>query len=168
VNGYDAFSSDRESDSVSPYQMFYLLSALRDAGAAELAERAIRRVYAQMLAHPTGTLWEQSHAGKSLTHAWSSGCNHYLATAVLGVRMGFSAPDQIRRVLVAPAAASISWAKGRVPHPLGDVAVAWERRDDGLHLVVSAPEGVPVDVAPAGPFASLPCHVDLRTTPVEV
>ena len=99
---------------------------------------------------------------------WSSGCNHYLATAVLGVRMGFSAPDQIRRVLVAPAAASISWAKGRVPHPLGDVAVAWERRDDGLHLVVSAPEGVPVDVAPAGPFASLPCHVDLRTTPVEV
>ena len=164
----DAFSSDRESDSVSPYQMFYLLSALRDAGAAELAERAIRRVYAQMLAHPTGTLWEQSHAGKSLTHAWSSGCNHYLATAVLGVRMGFSAPDQIRRVLVAPAAASISWAKGRVPHPLGDVAVAWERRDDGLHLVVSAPEGVPVDVAPAGPFASLPCHVDLRTTPVEV
>ena len=83
-------------------------------------------------------------------------------------RMGFSAPDQIRRVLVAPAAASISWAKGRVPHPLGDVAVAWERRDDGLHLVVSAPEGVPVDVAPAGPFASLPCHVDLRTTPVEV
>lgn len=163
----EAFSPDCESASVSPYQMFYLLSALRDVGVAELAEHAIRLVYARMLDHPTGTLWEQSHPGKSLAHAWSSGCNHYLATAVLGVRMGLCDPGEIRRVLVAPTAASVTWASGCVPHPLGDVAVAWERRDDGLRIVVTAPEGVPVEVAPAGPLASLPCHVELGTTSVE-
>jgi hypothetical protein len=158
----DAFRPDRESESVSPYQMFYLLSALRDQGAAELAETTIRRIYAQMLANPTGTLWEQSHPDKSLVHAWSSGVNDYLTTAVLGVRLGFCDPGELTRVRIAPCAASVTWARGRVPHPLGDVDVAWERHADGLHVSVTAPEGVPVDVSPAGPLAGLPCFVSRK------
>ncbi len=163
----EAFSPDCEAASVSPYQMFYLLSALRELGAAELAESTIRRVYARMLDHPTGTLWEHSLSGNSLAHAWSSGCNHYFTTAVLGVRLGFCDPGETGRILVAPTAAAITWARGRVPHPLGEVDVAWERRDDALHISVKAPTGVPVEVAPAGPLASLPCHIDRETAPLE-
>lgn len=154
------YSPDNESRSVSPYQMFFLLAALRRHGAAGLAEDAIRRVYALMLDRPTGTLWEHSHPGESLAHAWSSAVNDYFATAVLGVRMGFDSPAEPARVIVAPCAATVKWAKGRVPHPLGDVEVAWERRGDDLHVAVAAPEGADVQVTPAGPLARLACHIE--------
>lgn len=152
------YAPDREAESVSPYQMFYLLSALRDEGAADMAEAAIRNVYAEMLATPTGTLWEVSHPSQSLVHAWSSGCNHYFATAILGVRMGFRDAEELSRILIAPTS-TLAWARGRVPHPLGDVDVEWERRADRLHVTVAAPGNVPIEVAPAGPLAGLPCQV---------
>jgi hypothetical protein len=52
--------------------------------------------------------------------------------------MGFDSPAETTRVIVAPCAATVEWAKGRVPHPLGDVDVAWERRGDALHVAVTA------------------------------
>ncbi len=154
------YTPDRESESVSPYQMFYLLSALRRHGCAELAETTIRRVYALMLDNPSGTLWEHSRATQSLVHAWSSGINTYFATAILGVDMGFDAQEKMTSIRLAPCAASITWARGRVPHPLGNIDVAWERRDDGLYITHNAPDGVPVTLAPAGPLAALPCFVN--------
>jgi hypothetical protein len=151
----DGFAPDREPQSVSPYQMFYLLALLRALGEAELAENTIRRVYAGMLARPTGTLWEQSQPDKSLTHAWSCAINDYFATAVLGVRLGFEGRDELAPIRVRPCAAALSWARGTVPHPRGDVSVAWRRDGGRLHVTVKAPDGVPVDVAPAGPLAAL-------------
>lgn len=152
----ETYNPDRESDSISPYQMFYLLSVLGQHGCAELAESTIRRVYALMLENPTGTLWEHSRSTASLVHAWSSGVNHYFATAVLGVDMGFDATERMTSIRVAPCAASITWARGRVCHPLGIVDIAWERRDGGLHITVNAPDGVTVSIEPAGPLAALP------------
>lgn len=93
----EAYTPANEPDSVSPYQMFYLLMALRAIGEDELAERAIRLVYADMLARPTGTLWEDGGSGQSLVHAWSSGCAAYLAVARLGRDLGF--PDPAESVL---------------------------------------------------------------------
>ena len=149
------FAPDQESKSVSPYQMFYLLSLLREWGEAELAEDAIRSVYAGMLAAPTGTLWEHSLPDQSLPHAWSCGINDYFATAVLGVRMGFESAHEVGSILISPCAASLDWAKGRVAHPLGDVSVDWKRSGNTLSIAVKAPEGVPVKVLPAGPLAGL-------------
>lgn len=149
------FAPDNESKSVSPYQMFYLLALLRELGEAGLAENTIRRVYALMLEKPTGTLWEVSRPSQSLTHAWSCGINDYLATTVLGVRMGFDNENEVKTILVSPCAASLDWAKGTVPHPLGDVFVEWRRTGDRLSVTVKAPPGVPVKVVPAGPLANL-------------
>ncbi len=155
----EAYDPNHASDSVSPYQLFYLLSALSRHNCAELAETTIRRVYGPMLDNPTGTLWEHGHSGNSLVHAWSTGVNTYLATTVLGVRMGFQDPDALTHICIAPCAASITWARGSVPHPLGTVSVSWARRADGLHIAVEAPDGVPISITPAGPLADLPCHV---------
>ena len=88
----EAYSPSNEPNSASPYQMFYLLMALHAIGEDELAERAIRLVYADMLAHPTGTLWEHGGSGQSLVHAWSSGVAAYLAAARLGRDLGFPEP----------------------------------------------------------------------------
>ena len=83
------YDPSHEPDSVSPYQMFYLLSALHAVGADDVAEEAIRKVYAGMLEHPTGTFWEHGHTNASLVHAWSSGVNYYLAVARTGRELGF-------------------------------------------------------------------------------
>lgn len=155
-----AYNPDRESESISPYQMFYLLSVLGEHGSAEQAESTIRRVYALMLDNPSGTLWEHSRPTQSLVHAWSSGVNFYFATTILGVKMGFLDPEELTTIHIAPCAESVTWARGRVCHPLGTIDIAWERRDDGLHITLAAPAGVPVLIAPAGPLANLPCFVD--------
>jgi hypothetical protein len=142
----EGFDPTRESQSVSPYQMFYLLALLRALGEGELAELAIRRVYGGMLASPTGTLWENALPDKSLAHAWSCGVSDYFATAVLGVRMGFETIGEVATIQVRPCAGTLGWARGRVPHPLGNIQVAWERDGDRLRIRVEAPEGVPVEI----------------------
>jgi len=156
----DGFMPEREAESISPYQMFYLLALLRTLGEADLAETTIRQVYAEMLRHPTGTLWESSRPDASLVHAWSCAVNDYFATAVLGVRLGFESADELTAIQVRPCAATLTWARGVVPHPCGDVAVEWRREGERLSVSVRAPAGVPVEVTPAGPLAALPCTVE--------
>ena len=156
----ESFNADREEQSVSPYQMFYLLALLRTLGEADLAETTIRRVYAKMLTHPTGTLWEHAGSDASLVHAWSCAVNDYFATAVLGVRLGFEGADELAAIHVRPCAAKLTWARGVVPHPLGEVAVEWRREGERLRVSVRAPAGVPVVVAPTGPLAALVCTVE--------
>ena len=141
------FSPKTEADSVSPYQMFYFLNALRAAGgeAAAFAEESIRHVYGPMLQNPTGTLWESLRYGGSLTHAWSCGCAVWFATSTLGVGLGLSDPEELRKIIVRPRSATLDWARGKVPHPLGLVEVEWTRKPDGtLDVRVKAPEGVEV------------------------
>lgn len=151
----ESFTPDNEPNSISPYQMFYLLALLRELGEARLAEETIRRVYAPMLEHPTGTLWEHAKPDLSLTHAWSCAINDYFATAVLGVRLGFESAGELKTIRVCPCAATIEWAKGKVPHPLGDVTVDWRRTGNRLAIKVEAPPGVPVEILPSGPLAKL-------------
>jgi hypothetical protein len=157
----EGFDPRNESQSVSPYQMFFLLALLRELGEAELSERTIRRVYAAMLDAPTGTLWENALPGKSLTHAWSAGVNYYLAAAVLGVGLGFDDSTETQSIRIRPCAASLSWARGRVPHPRGDVTVDWRLEHGRLRVRVEAPPRVPVEISPRGPLAAWPCDREI-------
>jgi alpha-L-rhamnosidase len=156
----ESFDPENEPESVSPYQMFYLLSALGLYNRADIAESAIRQVYARMLDEPTGTLWEASRPAQSLTHAWSSAINHYFATTVLGVKMGLTDCEDLTQIRIAPCADSIRWARGVVPHPLGTVKVDWKIRDGTLYISVNAPSDVRVSVTPAGPLADMPCVIN--------
>ena len=100
-------------------------------------------------------------------HAWSCAVNDYFATTVLGVRLGFEGADEVATIQVRPCTATLTWARGVVPHPRGDVAVEWRREGGRLHVSVRAPAGVPVEVAPAGPLAALTCTVEAtKVTPV--
>jgi hypothetical protein len=55
------------------------------------------------------------------------------------------------RIRVAPQPADLDWARGVVPTVRGDVSVAWERRDEELHLDVTLPDGIEAAlVAPPG------------------
>ena len=144
------FSPKTESESVSPYQMFYFLSALRVAGneATAFAEESIKRVYGLMLKDPTGTIWESGRGGDSMNHAWSCGVAVWLATTTLGIGFGLTDPEELKKIIVRPRSATLAWARGKIPHPLGMVEVEWTRKPDGtLDVKVNAPKGVEVVVA---------------------
>jgi len=150
------FSTNNEIGSVSSYNMFYLLGALYKLGAEVEAENAIRKVYAEMLENPTGTIWEHSNREKSLCHVWSTAPNYYFSTCVLGVKQ-----DRADKIIIAPQADSLSWAKGIVPHMAGDVQVSWKIEDKMLKLFYSAPEGCEVEVCPRGKLSKL--HLEVTT-----
>jgi alpha-L-rhamnosidase len=141
---------------VSPYGGFFLLGALYRHGQEGLAEDYMRRYWAPMLADPEGTLWEHfdRQSGTS-SHAWSAAPTYYLSTQVLGVQLGYPEAALGTDLLIAPQAESLSWARGTVPHPRGDIAVDWRIEGDLLRLSVSVPEGLRYRVEPRGRLAEL-------------
>jgi alpha-L-rhamnosidase len=154
------------SASVSPYGGFFLLGALYRQGEAGLAEDFMRRYWGPMLADPEGTLWEHfdRQSGTS-SHAWSAAPTYYLSTQVLGVNLGYPDASDETDLLIAPRADSLSWARGTVPHPRGDIGVDWRIDGDLLRLSVSVPNGVRYRVEPRGRLANLRLELNGQLEP---
>jgi len=151
----DNFSIENEHRTVSPYGAFYLFATLYKHGLEAKAEEYIKTIYKEMLKNPTGTIWEHSNPSKSLTHAWSTAPNFYLVTRALGVRTGFPEEDGINEIIIAPQSATLSWAEGVVPHPLGKIKVRWEIKNNQLHLYYHVSQNLPVKIIPTGRLKSL-------------
>lgn len=87
------------------------------------------------------TTWaEKPEPTRSDCHAWSAAPNYELLATVLGVQPaapGFSA------VAIRPALGDLKTVSGAVPHPLGEVAVSYQRKGDRLEATVDLPKGVP-------------------------
>ncbi|HRU00462.1 MAG TPA: alpha-L-rhamnosidase C-terminal domain-containing protein [Victivallales bacterium] len=108
-----------------------------------------------MLEKPTGTIWEHANPSKSLTHAWSTTPNFYLATRALGVRVGFPEDEGINEIIISPQSDILSWAEGAIPHPLGKIKVRWEIKNNQLHLNYHIPEKLSVKIIPSGKLKKL-------------
>jgi len=137
---------DPETECVSPYGSFYVLGALYRHGAYQLAERLIETVYAGMIEYQTGTIWEQAHSGKTISHAWSTAPTYYASTCIAGVQLGWPFHENPDKIRIAPRFHGISWAEACVPHPKGPVEVRWEISQDCFFLDYNVPEGVEVEV----------------------
>jgi hypothetical protein len=123
----------------SYYFSFYVLEALRKAG---LGERYIEQLapWQKMLALGLTSAPENPEPTRSDTHAWAAHPNYGLLATVLGVRP--SSPG-FRTVRIAPALGPLRHAEGHVPHPLGDIAVAFERTGErGLRAEITLPVGL--------------------------
>jgi hypothetical protein len=154
------------STRVSPYGGFFVLGALYRHGLAGLAEDYMRRYWAPMLADAEGTLWEhfERRAGTS-SHAWSAAPTYYLSSEVLGVKLGYPEAAPETELLIAPRAESLSWARGTVPHPRGDIGVDWRIEGDLLRLSVRVPNGLRYRVEPRGRLAKLRLELNGRLEP---
>jgi len=155
-----AFKADEDEKTISSYGTFFLLGALYEKGHAELAENTIRQLYQPMLETDVGTIWEHFGQKGSLAHAWSTAPNFYLATRTLGVRLGFPENPNPNEIVIAPEAETITWARGKVPHPLGVVSVDWKIDGNKFLLNYDAPRGARVRVAPQGKLAHLEVWVN--------
>jgi len=120
----------------TPYFYFFYLRALRGAGRHQEALDAIRRSYGKMLDAGATTWWEQFGGYGSLCHAWSSAPNSDLSTEVLGVKTTKAGFTELR---VEPHPSDLTWAKGVVPTPRGDVPVNWKREESTFELNVTVP-----------------------------
>ncbi|MFN2529814.1 MAG: family 78 glycoside hydrolase catalytic domain [Pyrinomonadaceae bacterium] len=120
----------------TPYFYFFYLRALRKAGRHQEALDVTRRSYAKMLDAGATTWWEQFGGYASLCHAWSSAPSSDLSTEVLGMKLTGAGFKEFR---VEPHPAELTWAKGVVPTPRGDVSINWQRDASKFELNVTVP-----------------------------
>lgn len=136
----------------SPYFYHFYLAALRKAGRHHQALADVRRDYGKMLDAGATTWWETFDGMASRSHAWSCGPSYDLPTYVLGVQPTGPAFAALR---VAPEPSGLTWAKGRVPTPQGEVQVEWRRQGELLALEVDVPMRSQVELsAPARDLAT--------------
>lgn len=117
---------------------YYLFRALEKTGLYEYADNLLDDWRAMV--DKNCTTWCESEAyPRSECHGWSNLPAYELTRCVLGVKpraIGFS------EIEVSPFAGNLTFAKGKVPTPVGDVKVAWEAEDEFLNISVSVPLGV--------------------------
>ncbi|KAF2714267.1 glycoside hydrolase family 78 protein [Pleomassaria siparia CBS 279.74] len=136
------------STRVYAFISYFEISARFETNLTDQAIDQIKRMYGWMATHdPLVTMWEGIGAEGTLyeggftscAHGWSTGVLPALTNYVLGVKptqTGFS------KLSVRPSVPEgMSWARGVVPTPLGDVGVDWKIDGGTFTLIVTAPKG---------------------------
>jgi len=128
---------------------------------AALAERFMKQYWSRMIEQGDDTSWENFDIGGGATggkgtasHAWSGHPTYFLSTEVLGVKVGFNQQFSRDAVLIQPQTATVTWAKGTVPHPAGDIKIDWKIKNEQLIFNLTLPKNVPFLVQPKGRLAN--------------
>ena len=123
----------------SYYFAWYVHEALAKVGLADRYMEVLAP-WQRMLALGLTSAPEKEEPTRSDSHAWSAHPNYGLLATVLGIR---PASPGFRTVRIAPALGALGTASGRVPHPRGDIDVAFTRTGTaGLTAEVALPAGV--------------------------
>ena len=123
----------------TPYFGYYLAQALASVGQEAEALQYIRECWGAMLDAGATSWWETWDGLQSRCHGWSVGPTIWLPQHVLGITArepGFATVD------FAPKLCGLTWAKGSVPIPQGEVQVSWQHQGRNLTLDVTVPTGV--------------------------
>lgn len=119
----------------SYYFRFYLFRAMKKAG---LGDGYLEQLgpWRHMLDLGLTTWAEKPEPTRSDCHAWSAHPNFDLLATVAGIE---SAAPGFAKVKIEPHLGQLTHLKATLPHPLGDITVAYERRGDKLAADVSLP-----------------------------
>ncbi|HEU0141857.1 MAG TPA: alpha-L-rhamnosidase C-terminal domain-containing protein, partial [Bryobacteraceae bacterium] len=131
-------AADSSLVQASIYFRHYLHSAFNQAGAGDDYLDQLNQ-WRTMLQRGLTTWAEQADPTRSDCHAWGSSPNYEVFRTVLGID---SAAPGFRRVIIRPFPGKLSRASGVIPHPGGEIAVRYERKQDGLEAEVRLPAGV--------------------------
>jgi alpha-L-rhamnosidase-like protein len=158
-HGSEPFSAGSPySDLISPFITAFEVEADYQAGNTADAEHLLALTWDQMLdpRNPfyTGTFWENigpdgtaTESRTSLSHGWASGPTPIMTSYVLGVQ---PVDPGYATFTVTPHFGSLSWAKGAVPTPFGQIFVSWAKTGSGHVLTVRAPAGTAGSVTAGG------------------
>jgi len=138
----------------TPYFMFYVLRALFHAGRHQEGVEIIRERWGEMLEKGATTFREVfGEWGSSQCHGWSSGPTMLLPAQILGVQP--VAPG-FKVFRIQPHPVDLTWARGVVPTPRGDISVSWQGSQERLdsetsfELKVFVPEGTTGEIFISG------------------
>lgn len=132
----------------SPFMLFFIFEALAKQGEYQRILELTRTGWGMMLKHGSTTCWEtfpgfwDSLWTRSYCHAWSAGPAYFLSAYQLGVRP--QAPG-FKKALIAPELCDLTWCRGQVPTPFGEIQVAWQNEKD-FFLEINLPKEVEAEV----------------------
>ncbi len=123
-----------------PWFMHWVFGAIDHAGLFDQYGTAqMRRWHIVPETQSFHEMWN----GGDLSHGWCSTPLVQMSARVLGVTP--TAPG-FKTFAVRPHVCDLTWAKGVVPTPRGDVAVSWSWADNKLSLDVTVPAGTEAEV----------------------
>lgn len=125
----------------SPFFMFFLLEAFARQNRIESVVDVIRSYWGKQVENGATTFWETYHPDeprmtRSHCHGWSAAPTFFLTQHVLGVRPITPGYEVVQ---ITPPPLNLSWARGRVPTPRGEIGCAWESCPQKLTLCLSLP-----------------------------
>ncbi len=126
------------------YFAYYYLQALLHNGFFLESLDYMRKNWGVMLDWGATTFWEHWNTNNSLCHGWASAPTVYLPAYILGIR---PAEPGFTRASIVPNTADLTWARGTVPTPLGDIKAEWKMSDQGFEMTVSLPRGMTADLS---------------------
>jgi len=142
---YDLAPENRQADimhramrqssvEVQPYFMHFVFDALDHAGV--FGAYAVDLLKRWTIVEETQTSYEMWGKG-DLSHAWNGTVLYQMSTRILGIAPldpGFS------RVAVCPQPCGLTFARGLVPTPHGDITVDWSLKGEELEIQVNTPD----------------------------
>jgi hypothetical protein len=129
-----------ETLNTQPWFMYWVFLAIEHAGLFE--RHGMSQIRRWKIVPETQSFREMWNDG-DLSHGWCSSPLVQMSARVLGVTAG---SPGFKTIAIRPVLCDLTWAKGTVPTPQGDVAVAWVRGDGCLQLDVTIPAGAEADV----------------------
>ena len=135
------FGNGEKYTQCSVAMAFYLFRALEKVGLyAETKD--VWTLWRNMVKNNMTTCVEAGVKERSDCHAWGALALYELPSVVLGVR---PAAPGYAKIAINPQPGYLTWAKGEVITPRGNVKVAWKLEKNGeLQLTYEAPESVEV------------------------
>ncbi len=143
VEGLPPFDESHDVVLAQPFFMHHVHRGLIRAGRPDLVLANIRQRWGAMLEAGGTTIWEVWLPFASQCHGWAGTPTFDLSTSVLGV---MPLADGFARTRIAPQPVDLTWARGACPTPLGEIEIAWERRDEAFRLDVQAPEPIALEI----------------------
>jgi hypothetical protein len=128
--------SDASLTQATYYFRFYLFRAMKKAG---LGDQYLDQLgpWRQMLALGLTTWAEKPEPTRSDCHAWSAHPNFDLLATVAGIE---PAAAEFRQVEIRPHLGALHELKATLPHPQGEISVAYELRGKSFTADVVLPE----------------------------
>jgi hypothetical protein len=121
------------------YYRFYLFRALKKVGLAERYTEMLKP-WDDMIATGLTTFAENPEPTRSDCHAWSASPNYDLLATVCGVE---PAEPGFKSVKIEPHMGDLTYIKGKMPHPKGNILVDLKKTKKGMTGKVSLPEELP-------------------------
>ena len=130
----------------SPSHKYHVYSALLNHGQADFVLRQIKEKFKYMLDEGATSFWEGWQGQKnSWCHGWSGYPTAIFAREILGVKPVEDSASGFSKVTVRPKCFDLTWAKGEVPTPKGNIKVEWQAKNGKIvKLKIKAPKGIRV------------------------